>query len=130
MEEKTIFEKIIDGEIPATKVYESDKFLAFLDIQPKAFGHTLLIPKKKVVWMYDSEDKDISDIFIKAKELMLAIKEGLSCDYVELRIVGEEVPHFHIHLIPRLFTDGQLERKSYDSPEQMSEYADKIKESL
>jgi histidine triad (HIT) family protein len=130
MEEKTIFEKIIDGGIPATKVYEDTDFLAFLDIQPKAFGHTLLIPKKKVVWMYDSEDEDISHIFIKAKELMLAIKKGLSSDYVELRIVGEEVPHFHIHLIPRLFTDGILKRKSYESPEQMLEYAEKIKKAL
>jgi histidine triad (HIT) family protein len=128
--EKTIFEKIIDGEIPCTKIYEDEDFLAFLDIQPKAFGDTLLVPKKKVVWMYESEDKAISDIFIKAKKLMLAIKSGLGCDYVELRIVGEEVPHFHIHLIPRLFTDGRLERKSYKSPEQMSEYAEQIKKAL
>lgn len=130
MEEKTIFEKIIDGEIPCTKIYEDDKFLAFLDIAPVYHGHTLLIPKKKYVWMQDAPDELIAEIFIKTKELMLAIKKGLGCDYVQIGIVGDEVPHFHIHLIPR-YRDRKSEgRTTYDSPEQMAEFAEKISKEL
>ena len=98
----TIFGKIIRGEIPATKVYEDNDFLAFLDIDPAAKGDTLLIPKSQYRWMQDLPDEEIGTVFIKAKELMIAIKKALSCDYVELQIVGELVPHFHIHLIPRM----------------------------
>lgn len=129
--EKTIFEKIIDGEIPCTKIYEDSEFLAFLDIEPKSFGHTLLIPKGKVVWMQEADDELIKNIFLQAKKIMIAIKNGLSCDYVELRIVGEEVPHFHIHLIPRYYGDHvSYKRKKYTSEEQMKEFAEKISQGL
>jgi histidine triad (HIT) family protein len=103
--ENCIFDKIINGEIPSTKVYEDENFLAFLDIEPVSDGHLLLIPKKHIVWMQDADDKTISDIFILAKKLMLAIKKGIGCDYVQLSIVGKDVPHLHIHLIPRYFKD-------------------------
>lgn len=124
----TIFEKIVKGEIPATKVYEDDRFLAFLDIAPVAYGHTLLIPKEPIVWMQDAPDDLIRDIFVKAKELMIAIKYALGADYIQVNVVGDEVPHFHIHLIPRYQGKKPDGRNSYDSPEQMKEYADKIKE--
>lgn len=129
---KTVFEKIIDGEIPTTKVYEDDKFLAFLDIAPKVYGHTLLIPKEKYTWMQEAPDDLIGEMFIRTKKIMQAIKDGLGCDYVEVRVVGEEVPYFHIHLIPHNINEAiyGLERKSYESPEQMSEYAEKIKSHL
>lgn len=126
-QEKSVFEKIIDGEIPAVKVYEDDRFLAFLDIAPVYFGHTLLIPKEKYTWMQEAPDELISSIFIKTKELMKAIKSGIPCDYVQVGIVGNEVPHFHIHLIPRHHGVKDSGRKSYDSKEQMVEYAEKIK---
>ena len=129
---KTIFEKIIDGEIPATKVYEDTASLAFLDIAPKVYGHTLLVPKEKYVWMQDAPDELVGRMFVQTKKIMQAMKEGLGCDYIEVRVVGEEVPHFHIHIIPQYLDRPpySLERKSYESPEQMTEYAEKIKAHL
>ena len=125
--ENCIFCKIAKGEIPSTKVYENDGFLAFLDIQPVANGHLLLIPKKHVVWMQDADDETISEIFKLAKKLMLAVKKGIGCDYVQLSIVGKDVPHFHIHLIPRHFDDhfAMLPTKSYKDKESI-EAAQKI----
>lgn len=96
-----IFCKIASGEIPADKVYENKDFLVFLDIKPVSYGHTLIIPKKHSVWMQEADDETISNIFVLAKKMMLALKQGLPCDYVQLSVVGNEVPHFHIHLIPR-----------------------------
>lgn len=129
-EEKTIFQKIVAGEIPATKVYEDEKFLAFLDISPVYFGHTLLIPKEHFVWMQDAPDEVIKNIFVLTKKIMQAMKAGLPCDYVQISVVGDEVPHFHIHLIPRYRGQKNTGRKSYESPEQMVEYAEKIKANL
>lgn len=103
MSEKTIFKKIIDKEIPADIVYESDSVLAFLDINPVTKGHTLLIPKEPIVYMQDMEDNLLSDIFVKAKELMIVLKKATECDYVQLVVEGIAVPHFHIHLIPSSF---------------------------
>ncbi len=102
----TIFGKIIRKEIPATIVYEDEQFLAFLDINPAAKGDTLLIPKTQYRWMQDVPDQEIAAIFIKAKALMASLKNALDTDYVQLQIVGEEVPHFHIHLIPRMLGDN------------------------
>lgn len=96
-----IFCKIASGEIPCDKIYEDENFLAFLDIKPVSDGHTLIIPKKHVVWMQEAEDEIISEIFKLAKKFMLALKKGLPCDYVQVSVVGNEVPHFHVHLIPR-----------------------------
>ncbi|HTH93546.1 MAG TPA: HIT family protein [Candidatus Paceibacterota bacterium] len=98
----TIFGKIIRKEIPATVVYEDEQFLAFMDINPLAKGHTLLIPKEQYAWMQDAPDEVVSAVFLKAKELILVLKKTLECDYVQLMVVGNEVPHFHIHLIPRM----------------------------
>ena len=103
--ENCIFCKIAKGEILSTKVYENENFFAFLDIEPVADGHLLLIPKKHVVWMQETEDETISEIFKLAKQLMLAIKKGIGSDYVQLSVVGKDVPHFHVHLIPRYFND-------------------------
>jgi len=131
---KTIFEKIIDGEIPATKIYEDDTFLAFLDIHPVTKGHTLLIPKASYTWIHETPDELVGEIFIKAKELINAMRSGIPCDYVQLGVVGNEVPHFHIHLIPR-YLEGEVHissrpEVSYTAPEEMAEYADKIKAHL
>jgi histidine triad (HIT) family protein len=100
-EENCIFCKIAKKEIPCHQIYEDDKFLAFLDIKPITDGHLLIIPKKHVVWMQEADDETISEIFKLAKKLMLALKKGMPCDYVQVGIVGNEVPHFHIHLMPR-----------------------------
>ena len=96
-----IFCKIIKGEIPCDKAYEDENFLVFLDIKPVSEGHLLIIPKTHVVWMQEADDKTIEDIFKLTKRMMVALKNSMSCDYVQESVVGNEVPHFHIHLIPR-----------------------------
>ena len=100
-DENCIFCKIGKGEIPSSKVYEDEKFFAFLDIKPVSDGHLLIIPKEHMIWMQDASDEIISEIFVLTKKMMLALKKGLSCDYVQVGVVGNEVPHFHIHLMPR-----------------------------
>ncbi|MDB5255233.1 MAG: hypothetical protein JWL92_609 [Candidatus Nomurabacteria bacterium] len=123
----TIFGKIIRKEIPATIVYEDEQFLAFMDINPVAKGHMLLIPKEQYAWIHEVPDSVISAIFIKSKELMIALKKSLDCDFVELRVVGEEVPHAHIHLVPRTLADGiHGPHVSYANAEEMNEIAQKI----
>lgn len=126
--EKTIFKKIIDKEIPSTNIFEDDTHLAFLDISPVRFGHTLLIPKKEYTWLQDMPDDEIASLFIQAGKLMRSIKQGLSCDYVQLSVVGKDVPHVHVHLIPRNFDDGLhgWETQTYASTEEMNMYAEKI----
>ncbi len=101
-----IFCKIIAGEIPAYKVYEDDQVLAFLDIHPVSTGHTLLIPKNHYEWMQDVPDDVLAYSFLKTKNLMKSLKENLNCDYIQISVVGKDVPHFHIHLMPRMLTDG------------------------
>jgi len=103
--ENCIFCKIGRDEIPCSKVYEDDKFFAFLDIKPVSKGHTLLIPKEHIVWMQESDDETISEIFKVAKKIMTAMKKGLSCELVQVSVVGKDVPHFHIHLFPRFEND-------------------------
>ena len=101
-----IFCKIVAGQIPAAKVYEDDKCLAFLDINPVTLGHVLLIPKEHYRFMTDVPDDLLAYLFIKSKELMPKIKKAMAADYVALSVVGVDVPHFHIHLMPRGFDDG------------------------
>jgi histidine triad (HIT) family protein len=122
-----IFCKIIKKEIPCAKIYEDENFLAFLDIEPVSDGHTLIIPEKHIVWMQDAPDETISEIFKLAKKLMLAIKNGIGCDYVQLSIAGTDVPHFHIHLIPRYLNDGfsKFPTKKFD-PAEAKETVNKI----
>lgn len=95
-----IFCKIIKGEIPCHKIYEDDFCLAFLDIDPKAKGHTLLIPKNHQQWWTDLEGNDLSKITLHAQHISKHLKGTLKLDYVRVHIVGTDVPHFHIHLIP------------------------------
>lgn len=98
--ETCIFCKIVKGEIPSNKIYEDDEFLAFLDIHPKAPGHTLLIPKAHYTWFTDVPN-DLSDkLFRNAHKISQELKEKYKADYVRLGIVGTDVPHTHIHLIP------------------------------
>ncbi len=96
----TIFSKIINGEIPAFKVAESDNFLAFLDINPLAEGHTLVIPKKETDYIFDIADKEYAEFFIFAKKVARAIKSEIPCTKVGVAVIGLEVAHAHIHLVP------------------------------
>lgn len=115
-----IFCKIINNEIPCHKIFENKNFLVFLDIKPVSDGHLLIIPKKHIVWMQDADDKTISDIFKLTKKIMLALKRGLKCDYIQQSVVGNEVPHFHIHLIPRYHSKvfPNLPTKKYSQGEE------------
>ena len=127
MENDCIFCRIIKKEISCAKIYEDENFLAFLDIQPVSDGHILIVPKKHIIWMQDVDDETISEIFKLSKKLMNAIKNGLKCDYVQISVGGTDIPHFHIHLIPRYFNDGlpKFETKKYQDGES-DEVAKKI----
>lgn len=96
----SIFSKIVSGEIPAYKLAEDDRFLAFLDINPLAKGHTLVIPKKEVDYLFELEDKLYADLFLFAKKVAFAIETVVPCEKVGIAVVGLEVAHAHIHLIP------------------------------
>lgn len=96
----TIFSKIISGEIPAHKVAESNDFLAFLDINPLARGHVLVIPKKETDYVFDIEDAEYMELWIFAKLVAKSIKAAFPCVKVGVAVVGLEVAHAHIHLIP------------------------------
>ena len=96
----SIFSKIIAGEIPAYVVAESNEFLAFLDINPLAEGHVLVIPKKEVDYIFDLDDETYTGLQIFAKIVATAIKKAIPCKKVGVAVIGLEVPHAHIHLIP------------------------------
>jgi histidine triad (HIT) family protein len=96
----SVFTKIVNGEIPCYKVAENDQFLAFLDITPLRRGHVLVIPKSEVDYIFDLTDDSLGDIFIFAKEVSAKIKKIFPCKKVGITVIGLEVPHAHIHLIP------------------------------
>lgn len=96
----TIFSKIIAGEIPSYKVAEDDKFYAFLDINPLVKGHTLVVPKREVDYIYDLDDEEVAAMHVFAKHVALAIQKAFPCKKVGEAVIGLEVPHAHIHLIP------------------------------
>lgn len=97
---KTIFDKIIAGEIPCHKVYEDEQVLAFLDIAPNRPGHTLLIPKEPVEFIWQMTDEDYSYLMLIAKRIGNHLQAKLRTKYVGIQVIGEQVPHAHIHLIP------------------------------
>ncbi len=96
----SVFSKIISGEIPAYKVAENDKFLAFLDISPLAKGHTLVIPKKEEDYIFDIDNDEYSEMMLFAKKVAIGVRRAVPCIRVGVAVIGLEVPHAHIHLIP------------------------------
>ncbi|MBR5603926.1 MAG: HIT family protein [Bacteroidales bacterium] len=106
----TIFSRIINGEIPCYKIAENDKFFAFLDINPLMKGHTLVIPKKEVDYIFDVEDNDLGEMMIFAKQIANKIKNVIPCIKVGVAVIGLEVPHAHIHLVP-MEKEGDLDFK-------------------
>ena len=96
----SIFTKIINGEIPSYKVAESDKFYAFLDIFPLKKGHTLVVPKKEIDYIFDIDDELLKEYIVFAKKVGHAIEKAIPCKRVGMSVIGLEVPHAHIHLIP------------------------------
>lgn len=96
----TIFSKIIAGEVPCYKVAESEKFLAFLDIMPLRKGHVLVIPKIEIDYIFDLDDDLLGEMMVFAKNISIKIKKVVSCKKIGVTVIGLEVPHAHIHLIP------------------------------
>jgi histidine triad (HIT) family protein len=96
----TIFSKIITGEIPCYKLAENEDFMAFLDINPLALGHTLVIPKSEINYLFDLEDDLLGRIMTFSKDVARKLKKSIDCDRIGVCVIGLEVPHAHIHLIP------------------------------
>jgi histidine triad (HIT) family protein len=124
----TIFTKIVNGEIPCYKIAEDKNFLAFLDITPLADGHTLVIPKKEVDYIFDLEDDLLSGLMLFAKKIAPAIAQACPCRRVGMSVIGLEVPHAHVHLIPlNSMNDINFTReKMKPSQEELKATADRI----
>ncbi|MCO6492949.1 MAG: HIT family protein [Phaeodactylibacter sp.] len=125
----SIFTKIVRGEIPAHKVAETDEFLAFLDISPLAEGHTLAIPKKEIDYIFDIEDEHLAGLMAFAKRVAKAIEAVVPCERIGVSVIGLEVPHTHIHLIPINDIDDMnfSKPKLSPSPEELAELAEAIR---
>lgn len=128
----SIFTKIIKGEIPCYQIAETEKSFAFLDINPLAKGHTLVIPKKEVDYMFDLDDEHLTDLTLLAKKIAKAIEKVVSCERIGSAVVGLEVPHAHLHLIPiNGVHDIDFSRPKLEfSEKEFKEIAQKIRESL
>lgn len=100
MQSDSIFTKIIKGEIPSHKIYEDDKTFAFLDIHPKTPGHTMVVPKKQVEFLWDLDDEDYQAVMATAKKVAQRLKEVLNAPYVGELVFGVDVPHAHVHIYP------------------------------
>jgi histidine triad (HIT) family protein len=96
----SIFTKIVNGEVPCHKIAENDKFLAFLDVFPLVKGHILVIPKKETDYIFDIADTELSEMIVFAKHVAIAQKLAIPCKRIGLAVIGLEVPHAHIHLVP------------------------------
>lgn len=125
----TIFSRIIAGEIPSYKIAEDDRFFAFLDINPMQAGHTLVVPKVEVDYIFDLDDLQLGEMMLFAKRVAKAIEKAVDCNRVGVMVVGLEVPHAHIHLIPiREEGDMNLSNKRVElSKEEFQELAEKIR---
>lgn len=127
----TIFTKIIQGEIPCYKVAEDENYFAFLDINPVQKGHVLVVPKMEEDYIFRLEDDVLSGLFIFAKKVALAIEKAISCSRVSVSVIGMEVPHVHVHLIPiKKESDLNFRRKVVLTEEQMTEVAQAIANQL
>jgi len=128
----TIFSKIVAGEIPAYKVAETVEFLAFLDINPLAEGHVLVIPKKEVDYLFDLDDETYVGLQVFAKIVATGMRKVIPCKRIGVAVIGLEVPHAHIHLIPmNNVSDLNFARPKLSfSPEQYEATAGRIREAL
>lgn len=128
----SIFSKIITGEIPSYKIAEDDHFLAFLDINPLVMGHVLVIPKKEIDYIFDIEDDLYADFALFAKKVAAGLKKAFPCKKVGVAVIGLEVSHAHIHLIPmnKVSDMNFAKEKLNPSPQQLAQAASKIKSEL
>ena len=125
----SIFSKIVSGEIPCYKIAESDKYLAFLDVFPLAKGHVLVIPKKEIDYIFNIEDEEFIGLQLFSKKVAKAIEKAIPCKRIGVAVIGLEVPHAHIHLIPlNSVSDINFSRPKLTLPkEELEEIAGKIR---
>lgn len=128
----TIFSKIVAGDIPAYKVAETTDYLAFLDINPLVEGHVLVIPKKEVDYIFDLDDETYAGLMIFAKIVAAGIEKAIPCNRIGIAVIGLEVPHVHVHLVPlNQMDDINFSRKKLNpSKEELTATAEKIRGSL
>lgn len=128
LKKMTIFSKIVAGEIPCYKIAENEQFFAFLDINPLTKGHTLVIPKQEIDYIFDLDEQTYSGLMLFAKKIARALEKSVECKRIGVAVMGLEVPHAHVHLIP-IQKEGDMvisNRKLKLSDEEMKEIAEKI----
>ena len=124
----TIFSRIIAGEIPCFKIAEDERFFAFLDINPMTKGHTLVVPKLETDYIFDLDDTLLADMMVFAKKIAISLKKNIDCVRVGVTVIGLEVPHAHIHLIP-IKAESEMSFRNPKlklSSEEMLEIANKV----
>lgn len=127
----SIFTKIVNGEIPCYKIAETDNFLAFLDVNPNSKGHTLCIPKKEVDKIFDLDEATYNGLMSFSRHVALAIEKAIPCKRVGVTVIGLEVPHAHVHLIPlHSMEDARFIKKEKLSVEEFNKVAEAIKAQL
>jgi histidine triad (HIT) family protein len=128
----SIFSRIISGEIPSYKIAENEECIAILDINPLVMGHVLVIPKKETDYIFDIEDKEFAELHLFSKKVAKAIEQAIPCKRIGVAVIGLEVPHAHIHLIPlNNVSDINFSRPKLNlSKEELEETAKKIREQL
>jgi len=127
----SIFTKIVNGEIPCYKIAETDNFLAFLDVNPNSVGHTLCIPKIEVDKLFDLDEPIYNELMGFSRQVALAIEKAIPCKRVGISVIGLEVPHAHVHLIPlHSMDDARFIKKISLSPKEFQDTADTIKSYL
>ena len=126
----TIFSRIIQGEIPCYKIAENDRFFAFLDINPLSKGHTLVVPKHETDYIFNIDDEELGQMMVFVKKVAQAIEKAIPCKRIAVAVIGLEVPHAHIHLVP-IITEGDLDFKKEHlklTPEEFLEVQKRITE--
>ncbi len=127
----SIFTKIIQGDIPAYKVAEDINYIAFLDVNPNAKGHTLCVPKKEVNKLFDLDDDTYNGLMQFSRKVAIALEKAVPCKRIGVAVIGLEVPHVHVHLIPlNQMSDMDFSKKVKLTPDEFTALADKIKEKL
>ena len=128
----SIFTKIINREIPGHIVAEDERFIAFLDINPLTMGHTLVVPKKEVDYIFDLDDETLAGMNVFSKKVAIAIKKAVPCARIGVEVIGLEVPHAHVHLIPMNRTEDLnfMRPKLKPSKEELTQIAGKIRDAF
>ena len=128
----SIFTRIINREIPAHIVAEDERYIAFLDINPLTIGHTLVVPKKEVDYLFDIDDETLAGMNVFSKKVAIAIKKAVPCVRIGVEVIGLEVPHAHVHLIPMNRTEDLnfMRPKLKPTKEELTEVAEKIRKAF